>query len=492
MKKLRVIIVSLAVMIACMTFAPIEVHAGNCGGSPCGCSSSSCNSSMVCWYSSPWSYCVGHNFGNTWTYVSTSATCTSGGYDQWRGYCSICRQWYELYLPSGPLGHNFGGWNQYSSSQHVRYCSRCGLADYGNHRMGNWYDGGNGWHYRSCADCGYTERYDFTAPSILGFTATPTNWSAGNGTVSLRTQDKGSGVNYAQLYRTNVNSGATDLVATWHGGGSTGALSWSYTETSEGVFYYTVHIYDMYGNHSSSTSSTIYLDHSDPVISGIETTVTDWTNRAPVISTTATDFLAGTTYNGSGLSSMVVKDDNGVTVASGVTSVSYTLAYCYEGIHTWTVIATDNVGHTSSVSVTTKYDCTPPGMDGTEVTHVENGITYSGYCQDNIIDQHIDDEPGRSPNVPNATSGLEAVIVYKVKDGNREAIYSATTQCTWAAPDTHSYFNVYYDINETDDDVDYYLVVARDFAGNMITKKLTSQRTLLKMFHTSIDRTSYE
>ena len=144
------------------------------------------------------------------------------------------------------------------------------------------------------------------------------------------------------------------------------------------------------------------------------------------------------------------------------------------------------------MSVTTKYDCTPPGMDGTEVTHVENGITYSGYCQDNIIDQHIDDEPGRSPNVPNATSGLEAVIVYKVKDGNREAIYSATTQCTWAAPDTHSYFNVYYDINETDDDVDYYLVVARDFAVNMITKKLTSQRTLLKMFHTSIDRTSYE
>ena len=44
----------------------------------------------------------------------------------------------------------------------------------------------------------------------------------------------------------------------------------------------------------------------------------------------------------------------------------------------------------------------------------------------------------------------------------------------------------------SDDDVDYYLVVARDFAGNMITKKLTSQRTLLKMFHTSIDRTSYE
>ena len=150
------------------------------------------------------------------------------------------------------------------------------------------------------------------------------------------------------------------------------------------------------------------------------------------------------------------------------------------------------VGHTSSVSVTTKYDCTAPGMDGTEVTHVVNGITYSGYCRDNIIDQRIDDEPKRSPNVPNATSGLEAVIVYKVKDGNKEAIYGATTQHTWEAPDTHSSFDVYYDINQTDDEVDYYLVVTRDFAGNMITKKLTSQRTLLKMFHTSIDRSSYE
>ena len=56
------------------------------------------------------------------------------------------------------------------------------------------------------------------------------------------------------------------------------------------------------------------------------------------------------------------------------------------------------------------------------------------------------------------------------------------------ASDTHSSFDVYYDINPTNDHVDYYLVIARDFAGNTETKKLTSQRTLLKLFHTRDER----
>jgi len=35
---------------------------------------------------------------------------------------------------------------------------------------------------------------------------------------------------------------------------------------------------------------------------------------------------------------------------------------------------------------------TAPGIDGTETTLVHNGETYSGYCEDNIIDQTIDDK----------------------------------------------------------------------------------------------------
>ena len=142
--------------------------------------------------------------------------------------------------------------------------------------------------------------------------------------------------------------------------------------------------------------------------------------------------------------------------------------------------------------MTTKYDITKPGIDGTEITFVTpDGQMVSGYCQDNIISQHIDDEASRSVNHPNCTSGLSSVIMYKVKNNVKTAVYSSDTQKTWGASDTHSSFNMYYDINLTEDNVDYYLVVAKDFAGNITTKKLTSQRTLLTLFHTSIDRSSY-
>ena len=96
-------------------------------------------------------------------------------------------------------------------------------------------------------------------------------------------------------------------------------------------------------------------------------TVTDWTNVAHTIRVSASDYLSGTSYNGSGLRSLIIKDDSGNVVSSGVTSTSYTLAAQYEGIHTRYITATDNVGHTESKSVITKYDCTTPGVDGTEI-----------------------------------------------------------------------------------------------------------------------------
>ena len=246
------------------------------------------------------------------------------------------------------------------------------------------------------------------------------------------------------------------------------------------------------GNTTTKVSACIYLDHSNPVIYGVENTVTDWTNVAPVISVSGTDYLIGTTYTGSGLGSIVIKDDSGNIVASGVASTSYTLVARYEGIHTWYITATDNVGHTSSRSVTTKYDCTKPGIDGTEITYVTpDGITVSGYCQDNIINQHIDDEIRRSPNGANASSGLKSVILYRVTGGNREVIYGDRTKSIWNVSDTHSWFDMYYEITADEKMVDYYEIIVTDFAGNRTKKKLTSQYSLLTWFHTSIDRSSY-
>ena len=89
---------------------------------------------------------------------------------------------------------------------------------------------------------------------------------------------------------------------------------------------------------------------------------TDWVRVAPVISVSGKDYLAGTSYQGSGLASVTIQDDAGNVVASGVKSANYTLAAKYEGIHNWTITAQDTVGHTVTKTVTTKYDCTPPGI----------------------------------------------------------------------------------------------------------------------------------
>lgn len=338
-----------------------------------------------------------------------------------------------------------------------------------------------------------TTRYDKTGPDCSSLVATPNNWSAGNGTVTFTARDPWSGLSSAVLKRYSYVTGTWKDVKSWSFNGTTSSVTRTYTETEEGVFYYKLVLTDALGNTSSHTSDTIYLDHSKPEIWGVENTVTDWTNVAPTISVSATDYLYGTSYNGSGLSSVVIKDDSGRTVGSGTASASYTLEKKYEGKHTWTIVATDNVGHTTTKYVTTKYDCTPPGIDGTEITYVTpDGQTVSGYCQDNIISQHIDDEISRSPNGANLSSGIHSVILYRVTNGNKVVINTSSTKKIFGSSDTHSAFDMYYEIAANEKVASYYEIIVTDFAGNTVKKKLTSQYSLLSWFHTSIDRSSYE
>ena len=310
-------------------------------------------------------------------------------------------------------------------------------------------------------------------------------------TISFSAQDKGTGMSSVTLKRYSDVTKTWSNIKTWNYSGTTGVVTGTYTETAEGVFYYKLVLKDVAGNSSEKTSATIYLDHSKPVISGLNNTTTDWTNVAPVISVSATDYLSGTTYNGSGVSSIVIKNDAGVVVANGTSSASYTLKASDEGAHTWTVVATDGVGWTSSGSVSTKYDITAPGIDGTEVTLVHNGEVLSGYCEDNIIDQHIDDMAWSSPNSPNQTSGLKSVILYRVVGTEKTVIYGNTTKATFSASDTNSSFDMYYEIGADEKDAAYYLIVVSDHAGNVAKKKLISQYSLLTWFHTSIERSTY-
>lgn len=334
-----------------------------------------------------------------------------------------------------------------------------------------------------------TTKYDKSGPNCSTFSATPNDWSNGNGTVSIKAKDSYSGISSIELKRYSYVTSEWSTIKSWTDINSTNDVSKSYSQTEEGVYMYQVIITDLVGNTTTKNSSVVYLDHTKPVINGVSSTVTDWTNIAPVINVTATDYLSGTSYKGSGLYSLVIKDEAGNVVGNGTTSASYTLADKYEGIYIWTIVAKDNVGWETSTTVTTKFDKTSPSIDGTETVYVKpDGTTVSGYCKDNIIKQHIDDKPIRSVNSPNVTSGLKSVIIYKYYKSGNAVLYGDKVKKTFTTSDTNSYFDVYYEMLKSEKDVMYYLIIAQDFAGNTTRKKLVGQQSVLNGFHTSIER----
>lgn len=461
-----------------MLLLPCKVYAA-CHNVSCGCRANGIMScaGATCWYTDS-DGCSGHSW---YLYDEYGATCTSGGSVEY--HCSICPG--RRITSSPPLGHDWGSWYCVNSSTHKRSCRRCGLEQYEGHNLSGWRAHGDGYYSRSCSACGYTQTKG------IFVSASTYSWTADNVNITVRGYDGGVGNRYILLYRVNCITGVTTLVGNYQHGGTSGWTTDSYTQTDEGIYYYYAVSTDNDWHSIQGNTGRVYLDHSDPVIIGVENTNTEWTNVAPSIAVRSTDYLMGTVTAGSGLRSVKIYNDKENLVAAGSNQTSYTLRETDEGERTFVIEATDNVGHISRSSVTTRYDITSPGIDGTEITFVRDGIVVSGYMQDNIMDQHIDDEIVRSVHGANKSSGIKSVIVYKVTGTKEEVIYLDTTYHQFASPDTHSFFDVYYDINQTEDAVDYYLIITRDFAGNQTKKKLTSQRTLLTMFRTSIDRGAY-
>ena len=99
---------------------------------------------------------------HTWVLQSQqAATCTSNGY---RSYSCACGQSKRETIYATGHSYSYGGWEQYSASQHRReaYCRNCGDSDYeyASHSMsyGLWSNSSSSQHSRtaSCRTCGYS------------------------------------------------------------------------------------------------------------------------------------------------------------------------------------------------------------------------------------------------------------------------------------------------------------------------------------------------
>ena len=82
--------------------------------------------------------------------------------------------------------------------------------------------------------------------------------------------------------------------------------------------------------------------------------------------------------------------------------------------------------------------------------------------------------------------------MYQIKGNVKTLLDTQNTKKAFASANTNNTFDLYYDVNSMPGQADYYEMVVTDFADNITKKKITPQNALLKTFHTSIDRSSYE
>ena len=68
---------------------------------------------------------------HTWNsgVITKNATCTASGVKTYT--CTECNATKTETIPV--TGHNFGSWQNYNSSNHIRYCSNCGVGEQGTH-----------------------------------------------------------------------------------------------------------------------------------------------------------------------------------------------------------------------------------------------------------------------------------------------------------------------------------------------------------------------
>lgn len=315
---------------------------------------------------------------------------------------------------------------------------------------------------------------------------TPTQWQNSDGLVSITALDEGSGIDRVELYEKDLSRGTEKLVKTFRHYGTNETILDTYSQTREGEYIYTAYVYDKDGNVTKLVSRNMKIDKSAPVIHGLDKTVTTWTNKAPVISVNATDYLKDTTYVGSDLKQVVIKDYNGKVMALGIDSCKFTLTDKYEGTREFTIEATDNVGNTKTETIITRYDNTKPVIIGDESSAVDNSV----YVSNNNINQACNDYYTNS-RYANDSSGVKEVKLYAYKDGILEEVKSNATRITFAFQNKDNNFTCRHKIKEDEKDIEYFLLVVKDFSGNESTKKITSQRYLLTTIRTSIDESSF-
>lgn len=261
-------------------------------------------------------------------------------------------------------------------------------------------------------------------------------------TFQLRDNDGGSGVNLSTLRfiidGQTLTSTSPGMVCTAAGNG----YDCTYTPPSnlaDGSHTATVSVNDNEGNTGAAVSRSWNIDTVNPSLVVTSPAIGLITNNPTLtISGTASDA-------GAGIATVKVNGTN-VPVNNGAFSYAVTMA---EGTNNYTIVATDTVGHTTTITRSVLLDTVPPEFVSVHIEPVLN-VKPMGFAYDVTV-----------VLAPSVVSPKSKEIVTGTLNGN-PITFTESPALTWKSRVTRQMSDIY-----------TFVLVGSDEAGNSTTYEIT-------------------
>ena len=207
-------------------------------------------------------------------------------------------------------------------------------------------------------------KIDKTAPVMNGLTASTTNWTNGNVTLTGKATDAQSGIvayQFSQANNLTATSGGWVTLTT----GTTSQITQTGTANANGTWYF--YVKDAAGN-VNKNSVVVYIDKTLPTMNSLTPSPATWTNGNVTLTGKATDAQSGIIAYQFSQTSNLTATSGGWTNLTTATKTQITQTGTANANGTWYFYVKDVAGNVNKSSVVVYIDKTVPVMNSLTAT----------------------------------------------------------------------------------------------------------------------------
>ena len=223
-------------------------------------------------------------------------------------------------------------------------------------------------------------KIDKTLPVMNGLTASTTNWTNGNVTLTGKATDAQSGIvayQFSQDANLIATSGGWNTIAA-----TTSQITQTGTANANGTWYF--YVKDVAGNVNKSRV-VVYIDKTLPTMNSLTPSPATWTNGNVTLTGKATDAQSGIVAYQFSQTSNLTATSGGWTNLTTATKTQITQNYTATKTGTWYFYVKDAAGNVNKSSVVVYIDKTVPVMNSltaTTTSWTNGNVTLTGKATD--------------------------------------------------------------------------------------------------------------